>query len=146
MDISTTRQRFNFSDRSKSQLATTDELIQLVLNEAINHIDFTILEGYRNEEKQNEAYENGFSKVKYPNSKHNSQPSKAVDAVPYPINWKDTERLAYFAGFIVGMSRLLLHGTGYKLISGIDWDDDNNIKEHSFLDYPHFELVKDDNS
>lgn len=131
---------FKFSKRSKDNLATAHKLLQLIFNEAINHVDLTVLEGYRGEEEQNKAYNEGFSQVKFPNSKHNKYPSEAVDAVPFPIDWKDKVRNAYFAGIVIGISRLMLKGSGFKLISGIDWDDDNNINEHKFLDFPHFEL------
>ena len=77
----------------------------MIFNTAIRFTDITILEGYRNEEDQNKAFENGFSKLKFPNSKHNVYPSMAVDALPFPIDWKDTQRLTYFVGFIIGLSR-----------------------------------------
>ena len=118
-------------------------LIHMIIDKAIQYADITVLEGYRDEKAQNEAYDKGMSQVRFPNSKHNTYPSMAVDAVPYPIDWKDTERLAYFAGMIKGIANVMLLGTGYKLVSGIDWDDDLNINEHKFLDYPHFELIKD---
>lgn len=131
-----------FSHKSKNNLATTHRLLQHVFNEVIKHVDCSVLEGYRDEEKQNEAYEKGNSQVKFPHSKHNTYPSMAVDVVPYPIDWNDKPRLTYFAGIVIGISRVVLIGTGYELISGIDWDNDTNIREHNFLDYPHFELRK----
>lgn len=131
-----------FSHKSKNNLSTTHKLIQYVFNEVIKHVDCSILEGYRGEQEQNEAYEKGNSQVKFPNSKHNSYPSMAVDAVPFPIDWNDKTRLTYFSGIVIGISRVVLVGTGYEMISGIDWDNDLNIREHSFLDYPHFELKK----
>jgi hypothetical protein len=30
----------------------------------------------------------------------------------------------------------------HKLRLGVDWDGDGDIKEHSFFDGPHIELVK----
>ena len=137
---------YKFSQKSKTQLSTTHKLIQFIFKEVIKHIDCTILEGHRNEKDQNTAFKNGTSLVKFPNSKHNTYPSMAIDAIPYPIDWNDRVRLAYFSGLVIGISRVLLLGTGYKLISGIDWDDDNNIQEHKFLDFPHFELIKVDNN
>ena len=115
----------------------------MIFNEAIKHCDVTILEGHRGEKEQNEAFDKGFSKLRFPFSKHNDYPSMAVDAAPFPIDWKDTQRFAYFAGFIIGLGRLMLKGTGYKLISGADWNDNFYTKDHSFLDFPHFELVED---
>ena len=66
----------------------------------------------------------------------------AADVVPYPIDWKDTSRLLLFAGIVIGISKSVLKDTGYELSAGIDWDNDLNVKEHSFMDYPHFELRK----
>lgn len=131
---------YKFSQKSKTNLATCHPLLQLIFNEVINHVDCTVLEGHRGEKEQNEAFDKGFSKVKYPNSKHNQSPSMAADVVPFPIDWKDTQRFILFIGIVLGISKMLLNGTNYELVSGIDWDNDLNIKEHSFLDYPHFEL------
>lgn len=131
---------YKFSQKSKTNLATCHPLLQLIFNEVINHVDCTVLEGHRGEKEQNEAFNKGFSKVRFPNSKHNTYPSMAADVVPYPIDWKDTQRFILFIGIVLGISKMLLNGTNYELISGIDWDNDLNIKEHSFLDYPHFEL------
>lgn len=131
---------YKFSQKSKTNLATCHPLLQLVFNEVINHVDCAVLEGHRGEKEQNEAFNKGFSKVRFPNSKHNTYPSMAADVVPFPIDWKDTQRFILFIGIVLGISKMLLNGTNYELISGIDWDNDLNIKEHSFLDYPHFEL------
>tara|TARA_R110002074_G_scaffold132543_1_gene275905 strand:+ start:11696 stop:12079 length:384 start_codon:yes stop_codon:yes gene_type:complete len=81
-----------FGARSLKQLQTCDPKIQEVLNEAIKHYDFSILEGHRTEEKQKEYFESGASKVSFPYSKHNSFPSLAVDIVPYPIDWDNLQR------------------------------------------------------
>ena len=131
---------FKYSNKSEKELSTTHFLIQKIFDEAIKYVDITILEGHRDEEKQNEYFNKGVSKVKFPNSKHNSNPSMAVDATPHRINFKDLIRLSHFTGFMLGISKPLLENTGCRLISGIDWDADFNIKEHGFLDYPHFQL------
>lgn len=78
-----------FSDSSKKKLRTLHPDLQKVLVEAILYTDFTILEGHRGKEKQNEAVKNGTSTLTFPNSKHNREPSEAVDIVPYPIKWPD---------------------------------------------------------
>jgi hypothetical protein len=59
-----------------------------------------------------------------------------VDAAPYPIDWNNTERFAYMQGLIKGIAM----AKGIKIRSGIDWDGDGDITDHSFMDYPHFEL------
>jgi len=83
---------YTFGTRSKEALKTCDERIITVLNEAIKHYDFSVLCGYRTEEEQNKAYTSGASKLKYPKSNHNHFPSKAVDIVPYPIDWENLQR------------------------------------------------------
>ena len=68
-----------FGTKSQEKLENCDPQIKLVLQEAIKHYDFSVLEGHRTEEKQKEYFESGASKVLFPNSKHNSFPSMAAD-------------------------------------------------------------------
>jgi len=128
---------FKYSKSSADKLATCDERLQRIMNEAIKIHDVTILCGTRGEREQNQAYENGFSSVKFPNSKHNSNPSKAVDAALYPIDWKNRERFIYFAGVIKGIAASM----GIKIRCGIDFNQDLNFKNDRLFDGPHFELV-----
>jgi hypothetical protein len=126
-----------FSAISKERLATCDERIQRVMNEVINHFDCVIIEGHRNEADQNRAYSQGKSKLKFPNGKHNSLPSKAVDVMPYPLDWKDTKRICYFAGYVMATALSM----GIKLRWGYDWDGDKDLNDQTFYDGPHYELV-----
>jgi hypothetical protein len=125
-----------FGKSSKARLATCDERLQKVFNEVIKHVDCSILEGHRNEQRQNELYDQGKSKLRYPSGKHNSLPSKAVDAVPYPIDWQDIERMRAFAFFVKGVAASM----GINLRLGADWDGDFTCKDQSFHDLPHFEI------
>lgn len=119
------------SSNSKKILATCDPKIQLVFNEAIKDtpIDFKITCGYRGELEQNEAFAKGFSKVKYPNGKHNKVPSQAIDVVPFPKMWDAPEsefkKLSYH---IKNTAKRL----GVNLKWGGDW--------RTFKDKPHYEL------
>ena len=45
-----------FGTKSRERLETCDPKIQLVLEEAIKHYDFSVLEGHRTEEKQQEYF------------------------------------------------------------------------------------------
>ena len=47
------------------------EDLQKIFKYVIAFFDHTIICGHRTEEKQNQAYKKGYSKLKYPNSKHN---------------------------------------------------------------------------
>ncbi len=125
-----------FSKRSKSRLSTCDERLQEVFTEVIKHVDCSVLEGHRSKERQNKLYDKGRTKVKYPNGRHNSSPSKAVDVTPYPVDWEDRERQTLFAGFVIGIGRSM----GYNLRWGGDWDMDFQVMDNRFDDFPHFEI------
>ena len=111
--------------------------LQEVFNEVIKHFDCIIVTGYRTKEEQDDHYVSGRSKVKYPNSKHNTSPSLAVDAAPYPINWNDRERFNLFAGYVLGIAA----SRGIRLRWGGDWNRDTEVKDNKFDDLLHFELV-----
>ena len=127
-----------FGSKSKKNLATCDERLQKIFNEVIKHVDCSVLEGHRSKERQNKLYEEGKTKVKYPMGRHNSNPSRAVDVTPYPIDWEDRERQTLFAGFVLGIARSM----GIKLRWGGDWDQDFEVKDNRFDDFPHFEIKK----
>lgn len=126
-----------FGVTSKEKLKTCDPAIQAVLEEAIKLVDFSVIYGHRNQAEQDKAFAEKKSKLPWPQSKHNSLPSKAVDIAPYPIDWSDHKRFAYFAGICVGIA----HAKGIKLRWGGDWDMDGNLKEETFIDMPHLELA-----
>lgn len=131
----------NFSSTSAKRLSTCDQRLQDLFNEVIKYYDCTILEGYRTKEEQNEYYRTGKSTLQYPESKHNKQPSKAVDVIPYHkeaphYRWEDKQGFSLFAGFVLGIASQM----NIPIRWGGDWDGDKNIHEHSFIDMPHFEI------
>ena len=131
---------FNFSQKSLKQLATLDIRLQDILNDAINYIDFSILESHRDQLRQNNLYNHGFSKLRWPNGKHNKWPSLAVDISPYPQDWSDDKkawgRFYLLAGHIIYAA----HRQGIKIRWGGDWDGDGDLKDQSFDDLGHFEI------
>jgi len=130
--------KYPYSANSLRQLGTCDPRIVDVFREVADYMDVTIICGYRNKDDQDEAFRTGKSEVSYPNSSHNTRPSKAVDAAPYPIDWKDRERATLFAGFVLGLA----HARGVHLRWGGDWDSDWQVNDNKFDDLWHFELVK----
>lgn len=126
-----------FGKTSKERLATCDKKLQKVFNEVIKYIDCSILEGHRNEERQDKLFDEGKSKVKYPRGRHNSYPSRAVDVTPYPVDWNDRERQTLFAGFVIGIARSM----DIRLRWGGDWDMDFKVMDNRFDDFPHFEIT-----
>lgn len=127
-----------FSSKSRDRLATCDPRIIEVFEEVVKTWDCTILEGHRPQERQDELFRQGKSKVVWPNGDHNTVPSRAVDVVPYPIDWDDWRRFYAFAGFVLGVAQ----AKNIKLGSGLDWDGDRNFNDQTFHDAPHF-FMKD---
>ena len=131
----------NFGSASAAQLTTLHPDLQRVLVDAIQYVDFVIVEGHRGEEAQNKAYVTGKSKLPWPKGNHNKLPSTAADCAPYPIDWSDRadsiRRFCYMAGFIQASARRL----GIKIRWGGDWNQNDDLRdEGSFRDWPHFEL------
>lgn len=129
-----------FGKTSKRNLLSCHPDLVRLFDEVIKHYDCSIVCGHRGEDEQNALYLSipPKTKVQYPDSKHNSLPSMAVDAAPY-INGKicwDKEQLYFFAAFVWGTAIQM----GIKLRLGADWDGDGNIKDQSFVDRPHFEI------
>ena len=126
-----------FGRRSRKNLESCDTRLQRVFNEVIKHVDCSVIEGHRDEARQNKLYKENKTQVKYPNGRHNAYPSLAIDCVPYPIDWDDRERFTLFAGFVKGIA---LGMYGIKLRWGGDWDSDFQVQDNRFDDFPHFEL------
>lgn len=125
-----------FGSRSKANLKGVDKRIIKVLDEVIQHFDFTVLEGRRTTERQAELVKDGSSKTM--KSKHLR--GKAVDIAPSPVDFSNTERFCYLAGFIMGAAKRL----GYNMRWGRDWQSDWLVKNKNvstFLDYVHFEIM-----
>lgn len=125
-----------FGRRSRKNLETCHEDLQELFNEVIKYFDCTVIQGHRGKEEQNKYFDEGKSKVKYPHGRHNASPSNAVDVVPYPIDWDDTDRMYYFAGYVKGIAASL----GIPIRWGGDWNDNTEVKDTNFKDLPHFEL------
>ena len=125
-----------FGKRSIGRLQTCDQKLQELFYEVVKHFDCSIIEGHRGEERQNKAYADGKSKVKYPNGKHNQNPSVAVDVAPYPIDWSDRDRFHYFGGFVLGVAKEM----GMNIRWGGDWNQDTHTKDNKFDDLVHFEI------
>lgn len=128
----------SFSKRSRYNLLSCDKRLIELFAEVVKEFDCSVISGHRGEQEQNHYFDNGKSQLKYPGSKHNLMPSMAVDVVPYPVDWEDTERFYYFAGYVKGVASRL----GIKIRWGGDWDDDTQVEDNMFNDLPHFELAE----
>lgn len=129
----------HFGPASLERLTNVHPDLRRVLDEAIKHVDITVLCGHRGEEEQNLHFQQGRSKLKWPDSKHNSLPARAVDIAPYPVDWKNVRQFYLFSGFVLGVASQM----GVKLRWGGDWDRDWDVLDNRFNDLPHFELAED---
>jgi len=128
----------HFGKRSKRKLSECDELLQRIAYVAINGYGFTVICGHRGEQEQNEAHANGFSEKKFPDSKHNSIPSRAFDAIPDAGGWNaGREQFILMIGIIKGVALTL----GIPIRCGIDFNSNNNLQDDNFIDSAHVELV-----
>ena len=125
-----------FSDYSIAKLTTCHPDLQKIFYKVIQHYDCRVLEGYRDHATQEELFHQGKTTLRGGQSKHNQNPSRAVDVVPYPIDWKDFHRFYHFVGYVLATA----HGLGLNLRCGADWNQNLNFKDQNFHDMPHFEL------
>ena len=130
-----------FGRKSKAELETVHPSLKLVMTESLRMelIDFSVLQGHRGKEEQDRYFKLGKSKVKFPNGKHNSMPSLAVDVVPfikYKISWNPVHCI-FLAGVVLTCAKNL----GIGLRWGGNWDRDLEIMtDQDFNDLVHYEL------
>ena len=122
---------YQWGKSSFERLSTCDNRLQDLANMMLSRSEFdlSITCGYRGEKEQNEAFEEGKSKAKFGQSKHNIRPSQAIDIVPYPVNWDSKDpRWTEMALNAMWCSGKL----GFEIVWG------GNFK--NFKDLPHFEI------
>jgi peptidoglycan LD-endopeptidase CwlK len=128
-----------FSKKSLDKLETCDERLKKIALKVVENFDCVVVYGNRSKEDQDKAFKEGKTKLKFPLSKHNSLPSKAMDLAPFingEIVWDDRQ-CYYFAGYVIRVAEEL----GIKIRWGGDWNSNRTIKDQTFNDLVHFELV-----
>ena len=137
----------SWSMKSSLRLSTCHPLLQEVANKVLELHDCSVFEGYRNEETQNKYYDKGTSQVRYPFSKHNNNPSMAIDLAPYKPTEDpyDKENVLFFAGLVLAVADYTLPST-HKLRWGGNWSttigDPFSFDTGGFYDGIHFELIE----
>jgi hypothetical protein len=94
---------YRFSQRSKDNLKEVDTRLVKICYEVIQHIDFTVIEGHRDVQRQQILFDQGLSQVdgiKYL-SKHNYKPALAIDVIPYekghnPFDGSEKSELMFY--------------------------------------------------
>ena len=150
---------FNLSQKSLDKMNGVDERLQRVVKRAIQLTkqDFMVLEGVRTKEQCMINYGKGrtaaqcvakgvpaqyanpnAAKVTWLNdpfaSKHVS--GKAVDLVPYPVDWNDLKKFDAIAQAMLQAAKEL----NVPIRWGADWDNDGKPRERGESDSPHFEI------
>jgi len=126
-----------FSKKSESILQTCRPELQKLCREVVKTFDCSVISGRRGMLEQEQLFCEGKTKAIFGNSPHNYGESFAVDLVPYPVDWEDRERMAYFAGYVMRIAEQF----GIELKWGGDWDRDKHLSDNRFDDFPHFEIV-----
>lgn len=127
-----------YSQTSLDRLRACDERLQILFGEVILHVDVSILCGHRTEEEQEEAFRTGHSNLRWPQSKHNSLPSLAVDIAPWPIDWSDELRFWTTGAFVMGIASQMGIGLRWGGLWDRPWE---HVSSPGFRDIGHFELI-----
>lgn len=143
----------SFGTKSRANRDECHPLLRELLDAIIVRFDISVIEGIRSKEKQNEYFDNGWSKLQWPNGKHNvtepGQLSLAFDVTPWPCVWPNLQKQSpeeygkvlatwyYMGGLFMKEAEL----RGIQLRWGGDWDGDQTFEDQSFDDLGHFELL-----
>jgi len=133
---------FVLGSRSLERLKGVDPRLVNVVKLAISlsEIDFSVLEGVRTLARQRELYAQGRTKpgkIVTWTMKSRHIEGKAVDLIPYPIDWNDLVKFNKIAAAMFRAAKQL----GVKIRWGADWDGDGKPREKGETDSPHFELA-----
>lgn len=157
--MSNTPKKFVLSKLSLGRLEGVNPTLINVVKRAIEitQQDFLVVEGVRTKEQCYINYGKGrtvaqctakgvpakyaqpkLAKVTWLNnpltSKHVT--GKAVDLMPYPVDWNDLSKFDQVAKAMFAAAKEL----GVSIRWGADWDNDGNYREKGEYDSPHFEL------
>lgn len=150
---------YKLSKRSLDRLAGVDPKLVAVVKRAIqiSKQDFSVLEGIRSREQCMINYGKGrtasqcvakgvpakyaqpkAAKVTWLNDPFASKHcvGKAVDLVPYPVDWNTLSKFDAIAKAMQQAAKEL----GVKVRWGADWDADGKPREKGEFDSPHFEI------
>jgi peptidoglycan L-alanyl-D-glutamate endopeptidase CwlK len=120
---------YQFSQRSLENLEGVHPDLLKVVTRAleVTEQDFTVIDGLRTLEEQEELFESGKSKTM--NSRHLT--GHAVDIVPYPVTWE-------YEAFepVVDAMRQAAQELGIQVTHGYDWGWDAAHHELSWKAYP----------
>ncbi len=134
-----------FSPASAASVAKAHPRMQAILNEAIKHVDFRVLDSTRGRAAQTKAFLTGHSKARFGDSAHNYVPSIACDLFPAPYEWDNRAAFAHLYDVIGFFDPETGRGKGIALAMktglrcGLDWHMDG-VGPGDDWDGGHYEL------
>lgn len=116
------------------KLENVNPILVKIITKCAETQDIIIITGHRNKEAQDECYKKGTSMCKFPDSKHNSSPSKAFDAAistdrGASIDWRNLDNFHKLNREIQKVAKTL----GVKIKWGGEFK--------SIRDFVHWELI-----
>ena len=162
---------YHFSQASENRLLTCHPKLAAVARAAIQAVDFGITCGFRDELEQMKAYPK-YTRVTWPNSKHNHQrrltAAEVAGGIPRGSRqdtagvWRTPESLAFDFlpydnakrtyvdwndaetwAYVAGHILMAGHMLGITLRWGHDWNQNDSLSDETGLvDRPHIELVE----
>jgi peptidoglycan L-alanyl-D-glutamate endopeptidase CwlK len=138
---------FKLGPKSIAKLAGVHPGLVLVVNRAIKLTaqDFSVTDGVRTLAEQTDLYAQGRTKpgpiVTWTLASRHLPAAdglgRAVDLVPYPVDWNTPSKFDAIAHAMFEASKEL----GIPIRWGADWDQDGKPREAGETDSPHFELA-----
>ncbi len=130
-----------FGTQSMEALETAHATLRTVAHKVLEVKDHSVLVGHRSEIEQDAGFNASpqTTRLKWPEGKHNSFPSMAIDVQTYPrpADEQDLrEEQMYLLGLYVGVAKYM----GVELRTGADWDRDGEISDNGWDDLFHVEL------
>ena len=132
-----------YGKRSNEVRDTLHPHLKRVFDQVLKHYDHALLEGHRSEETHKKYVKQKRTRVPYSKTMHRFNPSRAVDATPWPIpdkwgdiSWKERAKFYHFAGIV----KATAFDMGINIRWGGDWNQNNDFDDQTFDDLVHFEL------
>ena len=134
---------YSFGHRSTEMLSTAHILLRGVAHRALEltACDFAIVQGHRDKDGQDIALSTGKTQLEWPNSKHNSLPSIALDFCAYPDPYNPHPKMMARYYLIAGAWYAAAKEFDLELRWGGDWDGDGDMMDQTFDDLGHVEIV-----
>lgn len=133
-----------WSKRSKRVYDTLHPKLQVLVTRIRDEVcDISLISGHRDFMEQNALFESGASTLRWPDSKHNKNPSRAVDLQPYPYPSYEP-KLWGALGYIAGRAMAIAAEEGFSIRWGGDWNGNGDLTDQSFDDLFHLEIGDDE--